>query len=258
MTDERSIELEIEVPGTPEEVWRAIATGPGISSWFVPHTVEEVEGGKVTMSFGPDPAMTGTAHVAAWEPPDRVVFADPNGEGLAFEWLVEARDGASCIVRLVNTGFGSGADWDAQYDGMSEGWPMFLENLRLHLQHFTPQTATPSIPAAMWPTSRQDAWRRLTEQLGIPATPAVGDLITSSGDCPRLAGEVTDVTPNRVSLLLTEPVPGTALIAAEGAGDTTSVSVWLYLYGPDSESVADAAQTEWGDWLAHGSAIDDR
>ena len=28
MTDERSIELEIEVTGTPEEVWRAIATGP--------------------------------------------------------------------------------------------------------------------------------------------------------------------------------------------------------------------------------------
>ncbi|MGL5826492.1 MAG: hypothetical protein ACRCYU_17020 [Nocardioides sp.] len=30
----RSIELDIEVAGTPEEVWRAIATGPGISSWY--------------------------------------------------------------------------------------------------------------------------------------------------------------------------------------------------------------------------------
>jgi len=26
----RSIQVEIEVPGTPEEVWQAIATGPGI------------------------------------------------------------------------------------------------------------------------------------------------------------------------------------------------------------------------------------
>jgi hypothetical protein len=32
----RSVELEIEVPGTPEEVWQAIATAPGISSWKVP------------------------------------------------------------------------------------------------------------------------------------------------------------------------------------------------------------------------------
>ena len=32
----RSVQAEVEVPGTPEEVWEAIATGPGITSWFVP------------------------------------------------------------------------------------------------------------------------------------------------------------------------------------------------------------------------------
>src|SRR2546425_795851 len=32
----RSVQVEVEVPGTPEEVWQAIATGPGVSSWFVP------------------------------------------------------------------------------------------------------------------------------------------------------------------------------------------------------------------------------
>ena len=31
-----------------------------------------------------------------------------------FGWLVEAADGGSCIVRLVNSGFGSGGQWDAQ------------------------------------------------------------------------------------------------------------------------------------------------
>jgi uncharacterized protein YndB with AHSA1/START domain len=31
----RSIQVEVEVPGTPEEVWQAIATGPrSRSSWF--------------------------------------------------------------------------------------------------------------------------------------------------------------------------------------------------------------------------------
>jgi hypothetical protein len=33
--DRRSIQVEVEVPGTPEEVWQAIATGPGISAWEV-------------------------------------------------------------------------------------------------------------------------------------------------------------------------------------------------------------------------------
>ena len=36
----RSIQAEAEVPGTPEEVWQAIATGPGISSWFVPTEIQ--------------------------------------------------------------------------------------------------------------------------------------------------------------------------------------------------------------------------
>ena len=110
MTDDhRSIELEVEVVGTPEEVWRAIATGPGISSWYVPHEVEEREGGAATASFGPGPEMQVAGRVAAWDPPRRVVFDGGDaGEGLAFEWLVEAREGGSCVVRLVNSGFAVG------------------------------------------------------------------------------------------------------------------------------------------------------
>ena len=49
----RSVQVEVEVPGTPEEVWRAIATGPGISSWFVPTRSEERAGGEVVSTFGP-------------------------------------------------------------------------------------------------------------------------------------------------------------------------------------------------------------
>ena len=33
-----SVQVEVEVPGTPEEVWQAIATGPGISAWFARRT----------------------------------------------------------------------------------------------------------------------------------------------------------------------------------------------------------------------------
>ena len=40
----RSVQVEVEVPGTPEEVWQAIATGPGVSSWFVPTEFEERDG----------------------------------------------------------------------------------------------------------------------------------------------------------------------------------------------------------------------
>ena len=135
--DRRAIELEIEVPGRAEEVWRAVATGPGISSWYVPHTVEERAGGAGTASFGPEPEMQVPGRVAVWEPPRRVMFDGGEGVGgLTFEWTVEPRGDGTCIVRLVNDGFDSGAEHDDLYEGMIEGWRLFMFNLRLHREHF--------------------------------------------------------------------------------------------------------------------------
>ena len=39
------LEFEVEVPGTPEQVWQAIATAQGMSAWFLPTQIEEREGG---------------------------------------------------------------------------------------------------------------------------------------------------------------------------------------------------------------------
>ncbi len=256
MADEnRSLELEIEVPGTPEEVWRAIATGPGISSWYVPHTVEERENGTATASFGPEPEMQIPGRVAAWEPPKRVVFDGGEGvAGLAFEWLVEARHGGTCIVRLVNTGFGSGQEWDDQYDGMAEGWRLFLLNLKLHLEHFPGQTATPLLPSAEWTGPRARTWADLTKALAIPAAPAVGDrLEVGAADAPPLAGVVADVAPWRIALVLDEPAPGTAFIAVEGRSEAERIatSIWCYYYGDQRGALAARDEPRWRQWLGH-------
>ena len=249
--DRRTLEAEVEVPGSPEEVWRAIATGPGISSWFVPHTVEEREGGAANASFGPGPEMQVPGRVVAWDPPRRVVFDGGEGvDGLAFEWLVEARDGGTCLVRLVNTGFGSGGEWDDQYDGMVEGWQLFLLNLKLHLQHFPGQTATTALPVAQWTGPRSEAWARLTDALGIPAAPEAGERVAvSAPGTPALAGTVADVASCRLALIADEPAPGTAFVAVEGDGEQVNVSVWSYLYGPDGEAAARRDEPAWARWL---------
>ena len=86
----RSVEVEVEVPGTPEDVWHAIATGPGISSWFVPTEFEERDGKPVavTLSFGP--GMEIRSEVTAWDPPR--MFATeaglPGSPAIANEWSV--------------------------------------------------------------------------------------------------------------------------------------------------------------------------
>src|SRR5262245_34503105 len=68
---QRWVEAQAEVPGTPEQVWAAIATGKGISAWFVPTTVEEREGGTSVCSYGP--GMDVPVKITRWNPPQSFV-----------------------------------------------------------------------------------------------------------------------------------------------------------------------------------------
>src|SRR5262249_4323547 len=132
---QRSIEAEVEVPGSPEEVWAAIATGQGISSWFVPSTVEERAGGAATANFGP--GMESVATIKTWDPPRRYTVETVEQPGtIATEWVVEARAGGTCVVRVVHRWFASTDDWDQQFEGHAEGWRAFFRILRLYLTYF--------------------------------------------------------------------------------------------------------------------------
>jgi hypothetical protein len=191
--------------------------------------------------------------VARWEPPDRVAFdSGDSGEGLAFEWLIEGRDNGTCVVRLVNSGFGTGDDWDDQYDAMTEGWKLFLCNLQLHLEHFLGNHATASLPSATTASPQAQVWDSLTNALHIDGKPGVGERVdVTAADAPPLGGTVVDVDSYRIALLLDAPTSGTAFIAAERIGDQTSVSIWSYLYGADGAELAARDEPLWDAWLAN-------
>src|SRR5438105_122744 len=93
---------EAEVPASPDEVWAAIATGPGIDSWFMGRSdVQPGAGGTVRTVVGeyaPELAVT------AWEPARRLAYGGgkaPDGRFIAYEFLVEGRAGASTVLRTV-------------------------------------------------------------------------------------------------------------------------------------------------------------
>lgn len=251
----RSIELEVEVEGTPEEVWRSVATGPGISAWYVPHVVEEREGGAMRASFGDAPEMQVDGRVLVWDPPRRVVFdGGPDAEGFAFEWVVEPGDGGTCLVRLVNSGFGDGPEWDDEYDSMRGGWGLFLLNLQLHRRHFPGQEAVSMLPTGATTQPRVAAWSALCHGLHVPEAPAIGERIDAqTGDGLRLAGTVAATGPSSIALLLEEPAAGTAFLAVEGERGGP-VSIWTYLYGPDAQALAERDAPRWAAWLEAFSA----
>lgn len=246
--DTRAIELEIEVAGTPEEVWEAIATGPGISAWFVPTTVEERAEGAITQSFGEGEEMQVHGHVQGWEPPHRFAYGEqpePTG-GMAFEFLVEATDAGSCVVRLVNSGFGYGEGWDDQYDAMENGWRIFLQVLALHLRHFAGQPAARVQAMAMVPApDGADAlWTSLLAGFEID-----GDRIVAGPAAP-LSGTIVFRGERVLVFLLDTPAPGTGFLAAEGSGEAFGVSLWLSLYGTDASAAAEREGASWHTWAA--------
>ena len=55
------LEFSVEVPGTPEQVWQAIATAKGMSAWFGPTELEEREGGSLHFPWAPTWARTATS-----------------------------------------------------------------------------------------------------------------------------------------------------------------------------------------------------
>ncbi|HZH97675.1 MAG TPA: SRPBCC domain-containing protein, partial [Fimbriimonadaceae bacterium] len=137
----RFVQSEAVVPGTPEEVWQAIATGPGVSSWFVPCQIEERVGGKVVASFGP--GMDSTSTITSWNPPHSFSAEGseiaPGSPAMATEWIVEAQDGGNCLVRVEHSWFAETDEWDSQFEGTESGWPAFFRDLALVLAHFKGQ-----------------------------------------------------------------------------------------------------------------------
>ena len=64
---QRKIDLSVEVVGTPEEVWTAIATGAGVSAWMHHTEIEPRPGGRYAYDMGD--GLNETGRVVAFEPP---------------------------------------------------------------------------------------------------------------------------------------------------------------------------------------------
>lgn len=138
-------EVVYDIPASPEQVWEAIATARGISSWMAPASLDPRVGGEVSFDFG-DSMPPG--RVIAYEPETRFGYEEPwpiadraedigpemtdwfarrgiplaqvyedlrQASPIATEFIVEARSGGTCVVRIVTSAYGSGADWENEF-----------------------------------------------------------------------------------------------------------------------------------------------
>ncbi|HRC85907.1 MAG TPA: SRPBCC domain-containing protein [Thermoanaerobaculia bacterium] len=250
----RSVQIEFEVPGTPEEVWQAIATGPGISSWLMPAEFEERDGKPVALKLSFGPGQEARSTVTVWDPPR--LFAGqgeclvPGSPPIASEWHIEAQAGGTCILRLVHSFFASTDDWDDQLEYVESGWSAFLFTLQIYLRHFRGQCSTLMnwmVPAA---GSEAQVWESLTTALGLKGV-SVGQRWTAPAGVPALGGvvEYLSQSPYDALLRLEKPGPGVAAFGTVDMGDGCRVGMNLYLYGDHGAATAARETPLWEAWF---------
>jgi uncharacterized protein YndB with AHSA1/START domain len=250
----RSVQVEVEVPGTPEEVWQAIATGPGISSWFVPTEFEERDGKPVAVKLNFGPGMKTSSAVTAWEPPRKWASQSdgwvPGSPPIANEWSVEARGGGICIVRIVHSLFASTDDWDNQLEGTESGWPGFLRTLRIYLTHFRGQRSALMQLMAPAAGTEAKAWETLTAALGVKGL-SVGQHWTAPAGVPAASGVAEYVTqsPYDALLRLDKPGPGVAALGAFNMGGQSMVALNFYHYGDQAAGTVARETPLWDAWI---------
>jgi uncharacterized protein YndB with AHSA1/START domain len=233
---------EAEVEASPELVWQAIATGPGLDGWFVgSNEVQPGAGGTLRSTTG---GVADELSVTAWDPPRRVTYRSSEGDGgrfYALEWLVEGRAGAT-VLRCVASGFIPGDDWEAEYDSLRDGGAMYFYSLVQYLTYFGGRTALVvdafGPPVADW----EPGWRVLTAGLGLNGTVNIGDQVrlAPAGLAP-IEGVVYAVAPHLLAVRTSD-----ALYRFVKAGPVVMLGHRIFAADADPKRTEQA----WQAWLS--------
>jgi hypothetical protein len=172
---------------------------------------------------------------------------------VATEWIVEARAGGKCVVRVVHSLFASTDDWDNQLESTESGWPGFFRILRLYLTHFRTLRCSPIQVMSFTRQPVSKAWEDLAAPLALNKVRVGQQWRAPSNGVPMLAGVVEAVGegkhPHNVLVRLEEPAPGVASLGAFDCGGV-QVMVALYLYGDKGATVAARDEGAWRGWMS--------
>lgn len=226
------IRKEISLEGTPDQVWEAIATGPGLAAWFMP------------MELDLDSPLV-TSH----EPGRRLGIrmpSSPDGSFHAFDYRIEAAGPGQVALRFGHSGFTSD-DWGDEFEAITgAGWDMYLHTLSQYLAHF-PDRPAHYVEAEGPPASADDqGWPRLLAAIGLAEPVKEGTGVRF--DLPAF-GAVEGLVDYTASTFLGLRAPS-ALIRFHGRGRLgMPVAVSMHVYVSTSYDV-EGAQRAWQTWLA--------
>ncbi|MEE8119690.1 MAG: hypothetical protein V3T39_09085 [Gammaproteobacteria bacterium] len=109
--------------------------------------------------------MAWESQIGAWEENAHVSWLDEyerSGEKvrLAVDFYISTEKGQT-TVRLVHSGFGDGASWDNEIEGLSGGWAYFIYHLKHYLENHLGAIRQVASERVLLQGRREDAWARL-------------------------------------------------------------------------------------------------
>ncbi|MBL8693409.1 MAG: SRPBCC domain-containing protein [Planctomycetes bacterium] len=133
----RIVRQQIELAASPEEVWNAWVRPEQISQWFVDRAEGDLEHDRKAVWCWDWFSMRCPFQVYEVDPGRKIALgAEAHGgpEGLLEIALAEER--GKTVVRVANSGFLDGADWDEEYEGVDSGWTAALCVLKAWLESY--------------------------------------------------------------------------------------------------------------------------
>ncbi len=258
----RTVETQIVIDAPVEAVWKALTEAGEITRWFAPEAKSTPGvGGVIWLSWGAP--WEGENKIEIWEPNRHLrttwPFAPPPPPGeesspplpLTVDYYLESRGGKT-VLRLVHSGFGFGAGWDDEYDGVRRGWRFELASLRHYLERHRGTPRVLGYARKRIGLSTEEAWQRLMSPAGLLARGSLeglreGDpysITTATGD--EFRGRVHVYAPPRDFSGTVENLNDALFrLGIEPFGEgAQGVWIWLAAYGRPAKEM-EAFKARW-------------
>jgi uncharacterized protein YndB with AHSA1/START domain len=244
----RTFTMSIDINASPEDVWRALTDAGELVRWFpLEARVKSGKGGSVFWGWHDNWAWE--SQIETWEPgrtlrliENRAAF-DANGkpmEGptqkMAMEFTLETHGGITRL-RLVHSGFGQGANWDDELDGISGGWQVELRGLKLYLERHKGQDRHHAFAQRVSPLDQPAVWSRLFSPAAFVVTSGriAQDercvIRAATGD--QFSGSIKWHNPGADVLLIVDDLDdGFFRLSTWRAAGKTGIQTWLSTYSP--------------------------
>jgi uncharacterized protein YndB with AHSA1/START domain len=249
----RAVTREIAIAAPVDTVWKALTDAEELTRWFPRYArVEPGAGGRLWRAWQSGDEVE--ERIERWEPNAhlRTVGLTGGWKGIATDYYLTTRSGTT-VLRVVSSGFGSDADWDALYDAFGGGWDFELRGLRHYLEHHAGVPRLIALARGSRASTANESWRRILAPGGWMGRRGLTELIQGARYSARLAsglhlsGIVHLWQPTHQFAATVDDLNNAYLrVDTRCIGEMGTPWIWLSTYGVDAQTVHDIER----DWQA--------